>query len=127
MLLLRSIGKMFNPVDLYYFASELYKQADLANNFPPEALYRSIISRAYYSAFLAARNKCQLENHGADVHRLVIDYWKKHKAVIANRLINLKDCRTDADYNTTKSFSKKEAGEALKLALQILKDLGYLS
>lgn len=126
MLLLRSIGKMFNPVDFYHLASELYKQADLANDFPAEALYRSIISRAYYSAFLAARNKCQLKNCGADVHQLVIKHWKTHKAVIANRLQDLKDRRNYADYDTNKSFSKREAGEALKLALQILKSLGYL-
>ncbi len=126
MLLLRSIGKMFNPVDFYHLASELYKQADLANDFPAEALYRSIISRAYYSAFLAARNKCQLKNCGASVHQLVIDHCREHhKPVIANRLEDLKERRTKADY-TDKSFSKREAGEALKLALQILKSLGYL-
>ncbi len=111
----------FNPVGFYQFSGTLYQ------NDNGEVTYRVIIGRAYYSAFLCARESAGIINSGADVHKKVIEHFKSKNRTISNQLKNLKDLRHKADYVLNKSIEKRDAGESLRLAKGILTTLNYLS
>ena len=105
--------------DFYKLASKFYEQANKENELN-EAYYRTIIGRAYYAAMLSARKVSNITDSSQGTHKTVINYWKKRKRVIGNRLEELKTYRTDADYNMEKNISQRDAGIALKRAKQIL-------
>ena len=112
-----------NPVDFYHIAAEIYQSP--SQQFA-DAGYRTIVSRAYYAAMLAARDAGTLTHTGADVHQRVIEYWKNRKPALSNRLKDLKDRRTAADYAMQHNIGRREAGEALKRAREVLSDLGEI-
>ena len=74
-----------------------------------EACYRTVISRAYYSAFCTARlfasdvDGKTFENPGA--HQKVKNYFKMHSShdrqTIGTQLDRARDARNYADYNAT--------------------------
>lgn len=114
---------VFDPQEFYKFASWLYEIKDQKDS---EALYRAIVGRAYYSAFLAARDRAGLTNAGAGIHRAVIEYWEtKKKISVSNRLKSLKARREKADYILHAHVSMGDAGEALRLCQCILDDLNH--
>ncbi len=112
-----------NPADFYHFAVDVFGNS---NSQFADASYRTIVSRVYYAAMLAARDHGKLPNTGADVHKQVIEYWRKRKPALSNRLSDLKDFRNDADYSMDKNIGRREAGEAMKRAKQVLTDLGVI-
>lgn len=112
---------MFNTVDLYQFAGDLYKNA------VREVELRTVINRAYYSAFLSVRDIAKITNSSGSVHQEVLNYTDKRTDLdIFNQLKQLRKLRIDADYKLNVEISKRDAAKSLKLAQYILKTLNYL-
>ena len=119
----RNDKSTFDPVDFYRFASWLY--AKKADNTPTE-LCRVIIGRAYYAAFLAAREAAKVQGSGVGIHREVIAHWLQRDKKISNSLRNLKERREQADYMLNIKLGDLEAGESLRLCRNILLELGKI-
>lgn len=112
----------FNPVDNYRFASLLYEQNDDTKY--PESCTRTTISRAYYSAFIAARDNAKIIATQGSVHQQVIDYYKTPKMQqLANNLNDLRALRTCADYHMNEKLTTHQSQNALKFARKILEKL----
>jgi hypothetical protein len=97
-----------DPQDFLYFAEELAGKTP-SKPYNDEAKYRSIISRAYYAAFLMARDYCEyhtnlvIQHDGTD-HTRVRDKFKYNRTdgkwvKIGVGLGILLENRTFADYN----------------------------
>ena len=113
----------FNPVDYYHLASWLYAQ----NNPHDEARTRAVIAKAYYSAFLEARNRAGIVDKTAVVHKKVHDhYFKAGHIALANRLDDSRIKRNDADYDTAITVTSMDSGNALKRAKKILQEPGVV-
>jgi uncharacterized protein (UPF0332 family) len=110
----------FNPVEFYQFASQLYHKDT------QEVVYRTIVGRAYYAAFLCGKNYAAIKNSSGSVHNDVIAHFQKHNRLVHKNLRDLKDLRSKADYSLAESVQKREAGESLRLAKNILTTLNYL-
>lgn len=111
----------FNPVDFYHLAGWLFAQ----QNPHDEARARAIISKAYYGAFLEARNKAGITDKSPGVHKKVrAHYYCKGHLALANRLDDSRIKRNGADYDTALTITSRDSGKALKLAKKILQDLG---
>lgn len=111
----------FKGTDFYQFASDLYSAAKEEE----EAKIRSIVSRAYYGAFLASRDKAGITSMSATVHAQTSQHYLNiGKSSVANRLDDLRTRRNNADYDTGIKIDKRKAGEALVYAKKILDDLG---
>jgi uncharacterized protein (UPF0332 family) len=111
----------FEPVDYYYLAGWLYKQQVQYD----EARARAVVSKSYYGAFLAARNKAGITDKSPSVHSKVHDYYAKAgKLALAKRLDESRVKRNDADYDITKSMTSMDSGKALARAKKILEELG---
>lgn len=114
----------FSPVSFYQLASDLH-----AASSGDDAQRRSAMSRAYYAAFLVARDAKQLSSRGADGHKVVIERYEAGSAqdmAVANHLQSLKRLRVKADYLVQETCSQRECGMALKTAQKILIALGTL-
>lgn len=111
--------KEFDPIEFLSLAQELYKGAkdtDLA-------LCRTIVGRAYYSAFLIARKKAKLEGVTGDIHAKTAQYFKTKKSPIGSQLDGIKTLRIEADYKMSAVVTKRQAQNALKRAERIVKSL----
>lgn len=111
---------MFNSVELYLLAGRLYAE----NN--QEVNNRTVINRAYYSAFLCARDYAKINSSSGSVHSEVINYFEKRKRIVFNQLRKLKDLRHQADYQLNNTVSMRDAQLSLQLAASILNQLNYL-
>jgi uncharacterized protein (UPF0332 family) len=107
-----------NPLEFYNLAVYLVQ-----NSKERPAAMRTCISRAYYSAFLIARDKAGITSNSGSVHKTVIDYYLPRNKVIHNRLKNLSQRRGDADYDMKKPVSEKDAGIALNICKEIIEVL----
>ena len=112
---------MFNPLDFLDLADEL--KPSNGN----EAKIRTSISRAYYAAFLYARewlraNNWTLYDDGRD-HRKVqegLEYYKGRG--LRDKMAYLRrDYRNEADYNLKRGFNKRDASNAIILAQIVVK------
>ncbi|MES2366112.1 MAG: hypothetical protein V4563_09485 [Pseudomonadota bacterium] len=113
----------FKPVDYYYLAGWLYKQ----QNPHEEARARAVIAKAYYGAFLEARNKAGITDKTVSVHAKVHDYYfKAGDLALSNRLDDLRIKRNQADYDTALSITSRDSGQALAWARKILDTLGVV-
>lgn len=119
--MLSSPNDNFDPVEFYIFAGELYNQS--THN---EAIYRTIIGRAYYAVHLCAKDYTNIINSSGSIHNAVIDHFENRNRRVFNQIKDLKDLRTKADYQLSETVQKREAGESLRLAKQILTALNYL-
>lgn len=98
-------------------------QRDIASgqtedNEPVQALIRSAISRCYYFAFWKVRIWVQAEDDsirlmGGEAHGAVIRHCQKHKNAvlqeIGQKLFELRDFRTDADYKSYAPLNFQQA------------------
>jgi uncharacterized protein (UPF0332 family) len=113
---------MFDPVEFFHIARKLYKESENLDS----GTARTCINRAYYAAFLAAREKSKIKNEGAGIHAAVIQHYKKTK--VGFQLDQLFVKRKDADYKLDDKLknpiTKRDSGIALKQAEEILKSLG---
>ena len=110
-------------------AKELSNKVD---EFPDqEAVYRSVVSRAYYSVFCLARNYVRdvdrSEFHG-NAHKELQDYLKNHphrpRKKIGNQLRDLHQHRLKADYDDDLGEQpQNKASRAVALANKIITGL----
>jgi hypothetical protein len=113
---------LFNPIEFFDLASELNQRTDHSS-----AIARTVVGRAYYGAFLFARETAGITVATQDSHQRTADYYLgKRRTGIGNRLNDLRTKRNDADYELKKSVGRREAGEALKIAKRIIDDLKAL-
>ncbi len=113
----------FDPVRFYMFASQLYTQ----NTDSDETAYRTIIGRAYYAVHLCAKEYADITSSSGSIHNTVILHFQASNKQIYNQIRDLKELRTKADYELNLKISKREAGESLRLAKEILTTLNYLN
>lgn len=115
---------MFDPSEFFVIAEDLYK-----NNTTP-AGYRTVIGRAYYAAFLVARNRAGLISTGAGGHENVAKHYKSAPdavhTLIGNRLDTLRAERASADYDCTADIGQRKAGKAIALSRDVIKDINGL-
>jgi uncharacterized protein (UPF0332 family) len=112
----------FEPVQFYELASALYSEER-----DDEATRRTVVSRAYYSAFLAARERAGLRSTGGQVHEAVIRHFQERRDHrLANRLHDLRRQRNQADYDLHIPVTSLQAGAALKQARALLERLQVL-
>lgn len=125
---------MFSPQDFLKLSNELLNSKTLNKN---EALFRSIVSRSYYSAFLTAREKIDsLEtmalNHPLhNMHQQVAEVLQNRGKFfiqdpgLSSDLVELHNYRVDADYhfkNAIKRYEKRFMGKKSPDLLQTAKD-----
>ena len=112
-----------DPASFYTLAGGLFDSENA-----DEAVYRTVVGRAYYAAFLAARNQAGIQTRTVDVHEKTRDhYLVRKKSAIANRLGQLRIARNDADYDCQATIGKSQAGKNLRLAHLVLVELGVLT
>ena len=112
----------FQPVQFYELASTLYR--DEPGN---EAALRTVVSRAYYGAFLAARESASIRTTSGRVHEAVIQHFHTQgRMKVANRLGDLRTLRNEADYDLGVPVTSRQAGTALQRAQALLQDLQVL-
>lgn len=93
-----------------------------------DAQLRSALSRAYYSAFVIARDKAGISSVGKDGHKRVIDHYKFNSAdtLICENLERLKALREKADYQPKAACTNNEGQSALSLCRKVLSRLGVV-
>jgi len=111
-------------------ARELYAEA--ATTAHEEANWRCSISRAYYAAFHHARYKLSDKwdipiSHSAIAHAQVPNFFKqKNEGDIAKKLRRMRIARNGADYDDQMANLRRIARDTLKLAKEVVEDLGKL-
>lgn len=108
--------------------------ADSANRYSTEeeiklkqAAFRTVVSRAYYSAFLEARTHVGLEHDDSGgVHGKVQDAISRIDSTLANNLKSLKGDRTKADYRLEWEFKIQNVWNALRQAKKVIEKLKTL-
>ena len=123
----------FNWEEYLHLAEEL---TGITNSLAgEEARLRSTISRAYYAAFIRARNYLRIHQdidlpRNGDVHRYVREYFDRSSnelhRMIANDLARLRISRNRADYDDIMTQLPVLARMSLKLAARVLINLDAL-
>lgn len=108
-----------NPQDFMVIAKEQYSKTAEVN-------FRTSIGRSYYSSFLEARERVQrkighrISARGGEVHSAVINELKTlNHNNIADKLIELKRFRANADYRIDRTITQQNACDAITLATDI--------
>lgn len=112
------------PINFYFLASWLNSHSKAP--FVPE-VSRVIIGRAYYAAFLAARDQANQKGTGARIHSEVIAHYRGKDSYISNKLADLKRLREQADYKLDNSVSISDINTSLKGSRAILIKLNVLN
>ena len=94
----------------------------LLKNDSSEMELRNIVNRAYYGAFLTARDMAGITSSGGSVHREVMDYYS-NKPRINNNLKALKRLRQIADYIPQATVTFQNARASCSKARAVLDDL----
>lgn len=117
---------MFDPIDYLNLAKRLAQCSDSDALF--EAKQRSATSRAYYSAFITARN---IEGTPTESHTCFIKKLQKYKnatwRLIGQDLETIRDNRNKADYEDYMSEPQWVAETTILLAECILERIKSLS
>lgn len=96
-----------------------------------ETSIRTSMSRAYYGAFLEARDAKNLSSSGSNGHQVVISaYFGTGQPVdkaISSSLRKLKGLREKADYEPHAACSKLDAQDAITEAEKVLRALRVMS
>jgi len=116
----------FEPKNFLNFAKSLFKKVKDEE----QAKLRTIIGRAYYSAFLFCRHKLEEKYpHIKDIETGEIHKIVREKLVDENRaheksmLVTIREMRDDADYDLEQFFAKRDAGKAIEQSNRIFKNL----
>ncbi|MDE0154791.1 MAG: hypothetical protein OXI88_10285 [Gammaproteobacteria bacterium] len=88
-----------------------------------EVEHRNVVNRAYYGAFLAARDLANITGGSGSVHLKVIEYYRDKKSIIGNNLDDLKRLRQVADYEPQKNVTYHHAKKSCRIARKILREL----
>ena len=107
------------PKDMVDYAHQML------SNDSPELELRNVINRAYYGAFLTARDAANITNSGGSIHKEVADYYyrQKNKSRLGNNLDLLKKLRATADYRPDKDVTPHDARKSCRTAKSILDGL----
>ena len=122
-----------NPQDMVDFAFGLYNDNkstndNTADNEPKEIEFRTVVNRAYYGAFLTARDFAKVSNESGSVHSDVINHFEKtNVGIVSNNLDSLKKLRTKADYKPNETLSEQDAKTSCRTANKIVKEIKKLS
>lgn len=117
------------PISAYAFF-ELCRSLIRDPNYQTEAGHRTVVGRAYYSAFHAVKEK--LERAGmrfpetGKVHGDVIKAAKKQNSMVGNQLDQLFEDRKSADYDLRESVTREMANNSFKLAELVHNQIGLL-
>lgn len=114
----------FNAPDFYLVANDLLKRSERDGPY-----LRTVISRAYYGALIAARDANNISTRGsASGHQAVINSYlgNSHNKVIADNLRDLRKLREHADYEPTTHLIKGDALSAVAKAKKVLSLLNQL-
>lgn len=106
------------PAHVMQVAEALQQVANVGN----DSAARSSISRAYYAAFLHARDKAGIQDTSSNVHQLTIQHYHNigcKKAALY--LDNLRYERNQADYKLALTFTQLIAGQQIKRAKDIIR------
>jgi uncharacterized protein (UPF0332 family) len=117
---------MMHPSDLYHLSVKLLND-QREQSCDHQSYARTIVNRAYYAAFLAAREFTgQYSRIGS--HEVVIEALKNKPncAKLGNKLDDMRTCRTAADYDLNKPLNPKCVGTVLRGSEQLLTNLGYM-
>lgn len=86
---------------------------------------RSCISRAYYGAFLTARDAKNLSSVGHSGHKEVLSAYKASSdpkdTIIHNSLRDLKELRKMADYDVHRNCTAKNGNDAMAYAGKVIR------
>ncbi|MBR8366923.1 HEPN domain-containing protein [Burkholderia sp. AU19243] len=111
------------PREFLAVARELHQGAQNTE----EAKLRSAISRAYYAAFLYARDAACIADLSSTVHALTRQHYSKiGEAKVALRLDSLRVSRNDADYEMALSFNKIKSNHAIDIAQRVIEHIEKL-
>ena len=112
------------PSDFYSLAKRLSDHFNDKRDLLYPAAARTCISRAYYSAFLSARDASGQEFDGSRTHAdLITHYSFLGDVLLSNSLKELKTWRQDADYKMDISCGNEEVQKALHCCTKIFKYL----
>lgn len=115
----------FAPADFYKVAQELSGQAQTDGGH-----LRTLISRAYYSALIVARDaKPGTTTTGTSGHQAVINAYcstNQQEQMIADCLRDLRKLREKADYQPKSNLTRSEGQSALASCKRVLSTLGAL-
>ncbi len=120
----------FDWLHYLVIAQEMFGEA--ADTAHEDANLRCSISRAYYAVFHQARHKLSDKwnisvSHSAVAHAQAQNsFEQKDEKVIAKKLKRMRDARNKADYDDQVANLKKTAQNTLKLAEEVIEDLGKL-
>ena len=126
----------FDPAEFNKLAEELLRNlsgAPVATSGPDQARVRTAIGRAYYAAFLVAREKLSdlgkiTPKRNWEDHRLLVDALGTEGGDLGSRMHYLRRKRNQADYNLNPSGFTLQAGQYwLDIALGIITEVGRLS
>ncbi len=109
-----------HAIDFIDYSYDVYVAA-LQTNSANEIVYRTIINRSYYGAFLTARDYAGITGKH-NMHTRVIYYYKNNKLrTIGDKLRDLKLLRLTADYNLNSDINMELAKTSYSNACTIIK------
>ena len=113
----------FIPNEFYTFALSL--QSSLHGDC---AALRSSISRAYYGAFITARDHHGVTSRGRDGHEQVLTAMKVNAQgqMLADTLQQLKNLREKADYQPQTNLTLSDTNKAISYSKKVLQTLGKM-
>ena len=115
-----------NPRDFVKFANDLF-QANYKSS-TCEIQLRTAINRAYYGAFLTARNYAGINNSSGSIHNEVISYYQNQNiGKVGNSLDSLKRLRQKADYEPDKVIAITDARTSCRNAKIVLEEIDRLA
>ena len=124
----------FDWEDYLHLASELSQQS--SNGTFEEAKKRAAISRAYYAAFIKARNKIfpkagkPPRYYRGGSHNYYIEYYLDEGHIgreVQNKLQSLKRRRKKADYDNSISGLARELAAALQESKKVIERLNQIT
>lgn len=110
-----------DPSEMVDYAYQMLQQDSYQ-----ELTHRNIVNRAYYGAFLTARDYSKIKSQGGSVHKEVIDYFCNRNTYVMNNLVVLKALRQKADYEPRKDLTLKDARKSCTGAKSILDALSSI-
>lgn len=128
-----SCNFLFDPTHFLIFAKELKENENVFNQNcdckVQHCLYRTIISRAYYSAFLLAQNqvenkygkkKLKEKSEVIGPHNAVLELLNNFNPPAETFLSGLKERRKSADYKMDSLIDENEVDKAIETAQEII-------
>jgi len=113
--------RVYDPRRFLDLANDLLNDGD----YERESRARTAIGRAYYAAFLIARQKLREKGvripESSEIHRIVIQtFMEKGLSMIGNPLDQLREKRVDADYHMESNITVSLGQKCAKLSEYVI-------